>query len=452
MAKPKRVMIQMRHTQHVAAAAFDAAPVAPAFTLTGIPGVTLDEEYQPVTLPAKSRRETIEPREVGVVFALDFTPEASSYLLRAEVDETSLDDLMEKAQESDDVVGVFADVAVQPIVACPTGPVGTDRDVEELLDVKKLHERGFDGTGVKVVIVDTGVNMPYLNNRGKRPNFDRNLSWKPSGAKPKGKMPVAHGTMCAYDVCIAAPNCTIIDHALLTSKTRGQTVMDGFLSDAVKSYALMLDWMTSPVDHPFMGQTAPSLVVNNSWGMFHPSWDFPPGHPANYSDNPLHPFTIVVESLEAAGADILFAAGNCGREGPDRRCKGVTNGGIYGANSSDAVLSVAGVIISKERICYSSQGPGRLSERKPDVACYTHFAGSGVYAADGGTSAATPVATGVVAAIRRVYPPSVISPSVLRNLIRRTAEDRGKMGFDYDYGFGVLDAKALLAALDRLTH
>jgi hypothetical protein len=53
-------------------------------------------------------------------------------------------------------------------------------------------------------------------------------------------------------------------------------------------------------------------VVNNSWGMFNPTWDFPVGDPQNYSDNPNHPFNIIVASLEAAGADILFAAGNCG--------------------------------------------------------------------------------------------------------------------------------------------
>jgi hypothetical protein len=88
-----------------------------------------------------------------------------------------------------------------------------------------------------------------------------------------------------------------------------------------------------------------------------------------------HPFNIIVGSLEAAGADILFAAGNCGTECPDDRCQGVTNAGIFGANSSPAVTCVAGVVTSnRDRIGYSTKGPGRLERKKPDVASFTHFA------------------------------------------------------------------------------
>jgi hypothetical protein len=41
-----------------------------------------------------------------------------------------------------------------------------------------------------------------------------------------------------------------------------------------------------------------------------------------------------------------------------------------------------------------------LSANKPDLAAYTHFEGSHVYPEDGGTSAACPVAAGVIAALR----------------------------------------------------
>jgi subtilisin family serine protease len=224
--------------------------------------------------------------------------------------------------------------------------------------------------------------------------------------------------------------------------------MDGFLSDAVQSYGLLLSHLMQ-APGPFAGEDTPrTLVVNNSWGMFHPSWDFPVGSPQNYSDNPDHPFNIIVASLEAAGADILFAAGNCGTECPDGRCDGVTNAGIFGANSHPAVLSVAGVKIDKQRIGYSTKGPGRLEKKKPDIASYTHFAGSGVYTADGGTSAATPVAAGVVAAVRRLYPGSVLAPRMLRDLIRQTAEPRGGSGFNNEYGHGIINVPKLLTALE----
>lgn len=120
---------------------------------------------------------------------------------------------------------------------------------------------------------------------------------------------------------------------------------------------------------------------------------------------------------------------------------------------------VAGASVRGERLGYSTQGPERLEKKKPDLTCYTHFTGSGVYAADGGTSAATSVAAGVVVAIRRLYPASVVSPAKLRELLRATATPtsdansvvpaNGNGNFNYDYGYGILIAEALLDALHR---
>jgi subtilisin family serine protease len=105
------------------------------------------------------------------------------------------------------------------------------------------------------------------------------------------------------------------------------------------------------------------------------------------------------------------------------------------------------VDIKKSRVGYSSQGPGRLTAKKPDISAYTHFVGSKVYPEDGGTSAACPVAAGVVAAIRSQYSTAKLSPLQLRSLIFKTAEDKAGTGFDYDYGWGIVDPGALLSAL-----
>ena len=69
---------------------------------------------------------------------------------------------------------------------------------------------------------------------------------------------------------------------------------------------------------------------------------------------------------------------------------------------------------------------------------------------DSGTSAATPVAAGVVAAIRRRYPANVLSPRQLRNLLRKTAEPQGDGGFDYGYGYGIINVQDLLEALEQI--
>jgi subtilisin family serine protease len=258
-------------------------------------------------------------------------------------------------------------------------------------------------------------------------------------------MVVDHGTMCAYAVCIASPRCTLLDVAVLRPAT-----LEALLSDALRAYAHLLSFMRSSLAN---GKTR-SLVVNNSWGVYNLDSDFPPGDPGNYTENPAHPFNVIVASLERAGADIVFAAGNCGRDCPDNRCSGVTRM-IHGANAHAQTLCVAGVDVDKVRVGYSSIGPGRLERLKPDLAGYTHFAGSRVFApgADSGTSTAAPVVAGVVAAIRSKFPRDpaqpATSPAALRALLTKTAEDRGTVGFDFRYGWGIVNG-CRLAALQSL--
>lgn len=446
MAEKIRVLIQMRHTPDLSAAALSFRPASiPALARTQ--GFTQDTSFSPVQLPRRERRGRVGPREVGRLFSFDARPEVSTYLIRGEVeDEDALARLTETIQQDPDGVGVFSDPRISAIAVCPRAPVGNHRDVEDLLGVTVLHNRGMDGRGVMVAIVDNGVNMEHLRSKGMNPGFDAAKSWSPVDGQIPGDMPVDHGTMCAFDVCISAPHCTILDYALLQSEAEGGSAMDGFLSDAVRAYNQLLTLMIEAGDSP------PALVVNNSWGMFHPSWDFPVDHSGNYSDNPDHPFNIIVESLEDAGADILFAAGNCGAECPDGRCEDATSEGIFGANSSSSVLCIAGVTINKVRLGYSTQGPGRLDPDKPDLCAYTHFLGSEAFGngtADSGTSAACPVAAGVVAAIRSAQSPSVLPPAQLRNLLRRSADDIGLAGFDYDHGFGLIDSGRLLEMRDR---
>jgi subtilisin family serine protease len=255
--------------------------------------------------------------------------------------------------------------------------------------------------------------------------------------------------MCAFDAMIGAPECTLLDIAVLQSTAPGSTIMEGVLSDAVRAYAHLVAVASDPA-WPYS-----ALAVNNSWGMFHPSWDYPVGHPGNYSDNANHPFNRIVGTLERAGADILFAAGNCGRECPDGRCQGLTNAGVFGANSHPQVTCVAGVDTGRQRVGYSTSGPGRLMRSKPDVCGYTHFAGSGVYAADGGTSAATPVVAGLVAAVRTRLPyeasKQATHPAAMRWLLMRTADDLGTAGFDFDHGHGVVNGHKLATAVKILS-
>jgi subtilisin family serine protease len=449
----RRVIIEMTYSNQRREGALAAeAAEEPALDERAVPeleGFNWDESFPLVEVPGTtSLDEPEDPRDVGARFTVETAPEQATYLARGVVDDEDLDDLQDAVNASRAAVGLFSDVEVEPQAICPGDPpLGSDGHVERLLCTSRLHDCGLDGSGVLVAVVDSGINLEYLLSRGKRPSFDAARSWVPVPGLTPGHLPVGHGTMVAYDVCIAAPRCTLLDIALLRSRQTGPTVMSGFLSDAVLAYRHLLDIMLAP-QRPGEGR---SLVVNNSWGMFHPTWDFPVGHPGNYSDNPNHPFNRIVGALERAGADILFAAGNCGADCPDGRCQGVTTRAIYGANSHPQVLSVAGVDVDKNRVGYSAIGPGRLARLKPDVSGYTHFKGSGVFSADGGTSAASPVVAGVVAAARSRLPYSPdrpqSSPAAMRNMITKTAEDRGLVGYDFEYGWGIVNGCGLAERL-----
>jgi len=147
---------------------------------------------------------------------------------------------------------------------------------------------------------------------------------------------------------------------------------------------------------------------------------------------------------------VFFAAGNCGADCPDARCGAHDTGpgaSIHGANSHPDVVSVAAVTVTDRRLGYSSQGPGALYARKPDLAGFSHFVGSGVYPADGGTSAASPVAAGVAAALRQGFATDRLAPAQLKGLLQRTARDLGGSGWDFDLGYGVIDARAAVEGL-----
>lgn len=444
----RKVIIELAHHSELAAHAF-AAAASPATsldtaTVPKIASVAWDATFAPTVLQGQLPRPL---RGVGYEsgIAFDLAPaEQSTFIVRAEVEESKLADVTGHKQ----VVGVFADVEIEPAIICPGSPaLGTDADVDRLLCGPQMRGAGMDGSGVLLAIVDTGINLAHLQAHGRPIQIDAARSWVPVAGMIPGQAPVNHGTMCAFDAAICAPRATFLDIQVLRSQASGPTPMSGVLSDAVRAYAHLLAVLQAPRRPGDLR----SLVVSNSWGMFHPSWDFPVGNPGNYSDNPNHPFNRIVAVLERAGADILFAAGNCGRDCPDGRCGGVTANAMYGANSHPSVISVAGVDVTRQRVGYSTQGPGRLARNKPDVCGYTHFRGSGVYPADGGTSAATPVVAGVVAAVRSKRPLNPSSPatrpSAIRALLRSTAVDLEASGFDFDTGYGVVDGCALYRRL-----
>jgi hypothetical protein len=351
---------------------------------------------------------------------------------------------------------VFADPKISHFITCGgTAPVGSHTDVATKLNVAGLAARGLDGDGVAVAILDTGINLKHLNAKrgaGNEPLFDAGNSWTPANStNAPGRYPVDHGTMCAFDVLIAAPKATLLDFPILSTSAPGGAITGQTLSVALLAFAQLLAfWAVG-----FAAGGGPkfkALVVNNSWGIFHPSWDFPPGHPGRFIDNPNHPFSILVKTLANSGADILFAAGNCGSQCADGRCQSKTTQTIVGGSALQEVLTLAGCDTNDARVGYSSQGPSitGMFQQKPDITAYTHFSGSEAFGAgspDSGTSAACPVAAGCVAALRTKISRTKTPPASLFASLRSSARQvSGPAGWNRDFGFGIIDPIAAATA------
>lgn len=425
------VILSMKAQPQLRASAEAAvATGAGKFMMAKLPsfaGLLIDESFAAIALPGAT--------PAGASLEMSTPSKAPAFLARGTIEVDRPEDI---AFEHDGIQ-VFADPEIGLYPVCGSSPPhGNASDVAKNLRVAELAKRGLTGYRVAVAVVDTGINLAHLRSMGLKPRFNKKITIAPPGvAVSPGSYPVDHGTMCAFDVLIAAPKATLLDIPTLLSTTPGGSAMSGFLSDALRAFSYLLNKVNAS------GWNYKALVINNSWGMFHPSWDFPPGHPGRYADNPNHPFNIVTGTLASAGADILFAAGNCGANCPDSRCQNVVTNTITGANAHPAVLTVAGCDTTGARVGYSSQGPAiaGMGANKPDIAAHTHFLGSTAFGAaepDSGTSAACPVAAGCVAALRTKLPFKQVATAQVFAALRQTASAAGAPGWNADYGHGII--------------
>lgn len=292
--------------------------------------------------------------------------------------------------------------------------------IRQLLGVDFIWSQGFTGQNVIVAIMDEGVNSQYPVIGG----------WPRPNSYPPGTAPItSHGSMCAADILVAAPSVRLLDYPIFDRSGRGL--------DSLPSWVNILNQRrNSGFPH----------IVSNSYGYY----TVPPKTDLSPVTEIDHPINRAVRNVISSGIVCLFSAGNCGSPCSDRRCgNGAgTSIPINGTNSLPEVITIAAVNSRRERIGYSSQGPGTFSKSKPDISAYSHFFGNfgegrpggTITPFDSGTSAACPVASGVAALLLSAFPD--ISPVEMGNLLKETAINLGQPGWDSDTGYGVINAGA----------
>lgn len=338
-------------------------------------------------------------------------------------------------KEGQDILMTFADPAPKP----PAGP-NVEWNVDRV-NATKVWAQGYDGTGVTVGVVDTGidVNHPALKATYRGTNADGTMDhnynfFDATSSRKDAYDDNKHGTHVAGTIAGHATEGHAATGVAPGAKLIASKILNGRGSGTLEGVMKGLEWMLAPTDSN--GQNAdPSKapdIISNSWGT---------------SNGKLLSFQKLMQSFLAAGIEPVFAAGNSGPRA----------GSLGAPGSYPEVISVGATDKNDKVASFSSRGPSPVkgadgSDRKPDISAPGHQIMStlpgGGYGALSGTSMATPAVSGVIALILSKHKDMTHDEVV--KAITTTARDIDAEGYDYNTGHGLIDAEAALKAADAI--
>ena len=299
-----------------------------------------------------------------------------------------------------------------------------------------VHEEGNQGAGVKLAIIDSGINYDH-------PDLDDSYVDGVNFVDPEGDpMDVyGHGTHVAGTACAEDNDNGVIDPQLgavgvaPACALYSLRVLDDNGYGAASDTIAAMEWA---VDNGIQ-------VANLSLG-----WDPDPGAT----------FQAAFDAAWNAGMVIVAAAGNSGN--PPGKGNSVTHPAKY-----ESVIAVAATDSDNNRASFSSTGdevelaaPGAsvystwnddTGYYDPQPVCGTDPNGYyGCYKYGSGTSMASPHVAGVAALILAANP-SWTNEQV-RAQLRSTADDLGATGWDPQYGYGLVNAVEAVGSSEPVTE
>ena len=330
---------------------------------------------------------------------------------------TATSDVIEQLAITNGVASITPD----DIDVVPAAPLAQSAPESNLsaVNAPTLWALGYDGTGVVVANLDSGVDASHPDLSG-RYRGGTNSWFDPYGQHPDNPIDLmGHGTSTMGVMVGGDAGGTAIGVAPGAQWIAARIWNDSGASTATGIH-LAFQWLLDPDGNP--GTADAPDVVNNSWTMGAPGCDLT--------------FETDLQSLRAAGILPVFAGGNYG---PNQ-------GSSVSPSNNSAAFAVGAVYDDQVIYELSSRGPSACDQTiypevvAPGVDIYTSDAYGG-YVIVSGTSLSAPHAAGGLALLIDAFPDLIVGDQ--EAALINGAVDLGASGPDGDFGYGRLD---LLAA------
>lgn len=329
-------------------------------------------------------------------------------------------------------------VVIDGVVNIPETTISSSSaDLTWNIDVSgafELWQQGYDGNGVVVAIMDTGIDLAHqdLQTRWRGGN---NSWYDPNGEHASPYDNDGHGTQVTGIILGGNSGGSSIGMAP-GAQWIGVKIFNDNGDASYSSIHLGFQWLLDPDNDP-QTDDMPHLV-NNSWGL--------DGLLGLCSTE----FQSDIQRLEASGIAVNFSAGNTG---PGQASS------ISPANYPES-FAVGGVDMDLTVSDFSSRGPSSCDGGfypamvAPAVDIQTSdrtFGGifPDNYAIVSGTSFAVPHISGAMALLKNVSPWLTVSD--LQLILTRSAMDIWPSGPDNDSGYGLVDMAHALTLLQENT-
>lgn len=267
-----------------------------------------------------------------------------------------------------------------------------------------VWENGLTGKGVKVAILDTGVNANHPDL--KVVSGQSFVSYTDSYQDDNGHGTHVAGIIAALNNSIGivgvAPEASIYAAKVLDENG------DGFTSDVVKAIEWSLNQGVNIINLSMGGKTSSRHLE------------------------------AALDDAYQHGALIIAAAGNQGNASG-------TGDTVDFPAAYESVIAVAAIDQQNRRASFSATGPA-VEVAAPGVAIRSTYLNN-EYVQVHGTSMAAPHVTGHLALLKQAYPNA--TNVQLRQMLREQTVDLGPLGRDPHYGFGRIAIPANLRVIER---